>query len=109
MALVETLVKDAAGRMQVVARQAITGQGESRFMTSIFRGAVLCYAVQTEKYLQTPIAFLFPGLFVGYHSMSAIRRIGVGNLLRDFKEEVRKFNSPVTAAHANETKPSNVE
>jgi len=34
---------------------------------NILAGGGLCYAIQNEKYLQTPLTILFPSIYAGYH------------------------------------------
>ena len=34
---------------------------------NILAGGGLCYAIQNEKYLETPLPILFPSIYAGYH------------------------------------------
>ena len=34
---------------------------------NLLAGASLCYAIDNEKYIQIPLAIIFPSIYAGYH------------------------------------------
>ena len=34
---------------------------------SLMAGASICYAIENQRYLEVPLAFIFPSIYTGYH------------------------------------------
>jgi len=53
--------------VQTVSQTVRTVGTTSYLLLGTVSGAGMAYAAQREKYLQVPLAFLFPPFYAGYH------------------------------------------
>jgi hypothetical protein len=53
-----------------IVTKLVTNNNHYIFSTTrnILLGAGLCFAIENKKYWETPVAFIFPSIYVGYQS-----------------------------------------
>ena len=72
------------------------------FVSNLFLGAGLYYAIENEKYWQIPLPLIHPSMYVGYHTYK--NRVDVAKFLGLSPPEKLAQSSPKSVSSQNDRK-----